>query len=308
MSKNCMFPFWERDDEEECENRCWACQCRECSCCQCRRGPTGPTGATGAQGIQGVTGATGNTGVQGPTGATGSQGIQGPIGPTGATGAQGIQGVTGATGNTGVQGPTGATGSQGIQGPIGPTGATGAQGIQGVTGATGATGATGPMGTCICPCQSRGELVVNGTMETFVNNIPTGWSTTTPSSINRVTAQGRVHTGLSAVNIEDDGVLEQNIAITGGCFYDFSFFARGEGSQVGLIATLRFTNGQGLNVLGAEITIRQQDMPTGDREYGYFRRVSVVAPNDATNARIRFEVTSSGQQSVDIDDVSLTID
>lgn len=171
---------------------------------------------------------------------------------------------------------------------------------------TGATGATGPAGCC--PCQSRGELVVNGTMETFSDDIPNGWTTSTPALVERVTAQGRVHTGLSAVNLSDGAILEQNIPISGGCYYDFSFFTRGEGSQVGIIATLRFTNNQGLNELGAEITIRQQDMPTGNREYGYFKRISSQAPVNATNASIRFEIIATGGQSVDLDDVSLTID
>lgn len=297
-----MFPFWERDEDD----MCCSCECRHCCrCCRCKgitgpTGPAGPTGPQGERGLQGVQGVTGATGIQGPVGPQGPQGEIGLPGATGATGAQGPQGIQGQIG------PTGPTGAQGIQGV---TGATGAQGIQGVTGATGATGATGPTGPAgCCPCQSRGELVVNGTMETFTDDIPNGWTTTTPALIERVTAQGRVHTGLSAVNLSDGGILEQNIPITGGCYYDFSFFTRGEGSQVGVIATLRFTNNQGLNELGAEITIRQQDMPTGNREYGYFRRVSSQAPVNATNATIRFEVISTGGQSVDLDDVSLTID
>ncbi len=297
--------FYLGDEQDECclgaKCESWECQSRKCfcQCCPCMQGPTGPQGPTGAQGIQGPAGA---------TGPTGAQGIQGPVGATGPTGVQGIQGPVGATGPTGVQGiqgpvgVTGPTGLQGIQGPVGATGPTGPQGIQGPV------GPTGPTGVCVCPCQSRGELAVNGTMESFTNNLPTGWSTTTPSAISRVTAQGRVHTGQSAVNIRDNGVLEQNIPINGGCFYDFSFFARGEGSQVGITATLSFTNAQNLNVLGVQIDIQPQDMPTGNREYGYFRKISIVAPNDATNARIRFVVDAMGQQSADIDDVSLSID
>ncbi len=297
--KNCMFPFWERDEDD----MCCSCECRHCCrCCRCRgitgpTGPAGPIGPTGPQGERGPQGVQGATGIQGPVGPQGPQGEIGLPGATGATGAQGPQGVQGQIG------PTGATGAQGIQGVTGATGATGAQGIQGVTGATGPTGPAG-----CCPCQSRGELVVNGTMETFTDDIPNGWTTTTPALINRVTAQGRVHTGLSAVNLSDGGILEQNIPITGGCYYDFSFFARGEGSQVGLIATLRFTNNQNLNELGAEITVRQQDIPNANREFGYFRRISGQAPANATNVKIRFEVISTGGQSIDIDDVSLTID
>jgi len=296
-------------------------------------GPTGPQGVQGLQGVQGNTGATGATGPQGPqgnTGATGAQGIQGPRGfpgeqgVTGATGLQGPmgeqgpQGNTGATGAQGIQGPRGfpgeqgATGATGPQGPQGNTGATGAQGIQGPRGfpgeqgATGPTGATGPAGESAC--QSRGEMVVNGGMELYTNNVPTGWTTPTPNAIQPVSAQGRVHTEMYAVNLSDGGILEQNIAIEGGCYYDFSFFARGDGAQVGLTATVYFTNPQGLDVVGTRITVQPQNLSNDNREFAYYRRITTAAPENATTAIIRFEAETTGSQSIDIDDVSFSVD
>ena len=249
----------------------------------------------------------------GPTGPTGPQGIPGPTGPTGAAGAVGPTGPTGATGATGAvgpTGPTGATGAAGAVGPTGPTGATGAAGAvgpTGPTGATGATGPTGPTGTCTCPCSSRGELAINGVMESFNENIPTGWSTTTPNAISKESQQGRVHSGNYSVNLNNGANLRQDIPITGGCYFDFSFFAHGEGTQVSVTATVTFTNPQGLSALGLAITVNGQDLLNDNREFGYYRGITTLAPANATNARIEFIVTTTGTQSLDLDDVSFSI-
>ena len=216
----------------------------------------------------------------------------------------GPQGATGATGATGVQGATGATGAAGVQGPQGATGATGAAGVQGPQGVTGATGATG---VCQCDCQFSGELVVNGGMELFTGRVPTGWIANDPDLVSQVTQQSRVHTGDSAVNLQDDAVLSQIHTITGGCHYAFSFFARGEGAQIGIVATLIFENGQGVVTEGLRITIRQEDLPNDNQEFGYYRGFSIAAPVDAVSVQIVFEVNANGSQSADIDDVSLTI-
>ncbi|MDD2628224.1 MAG: collagen-like protein, partial [Clostridia bacterium] len=106
-----------------------------------------------------------------------------PPGPPGPQGCPGPQGPTGPTGSTGPQGNTGPTGSTGPQGNTGPTGSTGPQGN---------TGPTGSTGTCEFPCVSTGELVTNGTMELFTDDIPNGWITTTPDDISEITLQGRV--------------------------------------------------------------------------------------------------------------------
>ena len=232
-------------------------------------GPTGPTGPQGIPGPDGATGPTGPQGIPGPVGATGATGATGPTGPTGATGA------TGATGPTG---PTGATGATGATGPAGPTGP------------IGPIGPTGPTGTCVCPCRSTGEMVLNGGMEQFTGSVPTNWNTNDAQRISRVTAQGRVHTGSSAVNLTNGGELWQDIRITGGCYFDFSFFARGEGAQVAIEATVTFMNAQGDSQSGLTISIHSQNLT-----------------ND-TMARVRFAVTADGGQSADLDDVSFSTD
>lgn len=143
-------------------------------------------------------------------------------------------------------------------------------------------------------------------MEAFTGNVPTGWTTTTSSAVSKVTQQGLVHSGDSAVNLKDGANLSQNIAITGGCFYEFSFFAHGEGAQVAVTATVTFTNAQGLSVEGLRITVNAQDIPNSNRDFAYYRGITIQAPNNATNARITFSVTAEGSQSLDVDDVSFS--
>ena len=305
-------------------------------CCPGPQGPKGDTGATGAQGPKGDTGAAGPFGPQGPkgdkgdkgeTGATGPKGDKGDKGDTGETGATGATGATGPKGDKGDKGDTGATGATGATGPkgdkgdkgdtgaTGATGATGPKGDKGDKGDTGATGATGPKGdtgergpegppgTCSCPCASRGELAVNGGMENFTDNVPNGW--TAVGSTARITLQGRVHSGASSVGLGDNARLTQNIAISGGCFYELSFFAHGEGAQTGVVATVRFTNPSGLNVIGAQITVNTQDLPNDNRGWGYYRVITIMAPNNAVNANIEFVADTN--VSLDLDDVSFSV-
>ena len=188
-----------------------------------------------------------------------------------------------------------------IVGPTDPTGPTGP------TGPKGDTGATGPTGTCVCSCRSIGEMVTNGGMEQFQNGVPVGWSTTDPAKVEQSTAQGRVHTGNSGVNLSDGGDLFQDIRITGGCWFDFSFFARGQGAQVSVEATVTFRNDQGLNQNGLTILVRRQDMPNDNREFAYYRNITGQAPAGATTARLRFVVSAEGGQSMDLDDVSFAV-
>lgn len=165
-----------------------------------------------------------------------------------------------------------------------------------------------PCPPCPCPttCQQSGELVQNGGMEAFTGTVPTKWTSTTPTLISPVTQQGRVHSGNSSVNLKDTAVLTQTIStISPGCFYEFSFFAHGEGAQVAFTATINFITSSG-DVLGGSITVRQQDVPNSNRDFGYYRIITTIAaPNNAIGARIDFTVTAGqGQQSLDIDDVS----
>lgn len=188
-----------------------------------------------------------------------------------------------------------------------PTGATGATGPTGPTGSTGATGGTGATGQCDCNCVSNGELVINGGMEDIIDDQPTDWIFTNPDGITSNDSQGRVHSGNYSVNIEDESVIEQTIEVTeGGCYYRLSFFARGEGSQVGLTASVIFETATG-DVDGGSITIRQQDITNSNRDFAFYQFITEQSPANTTAITIRFEVTANGGQSLDLDDVSLTI-
>ena len=175
------------------------------------------------------------------------------------------------------------------------------------TGPTGATGPTGPTGRCECNCQSKGQLITNGGMEDIGNNQPTDWTFTNPDGIISIDSQGRVHSGNWAVNIQNDSVIEQTIPITGcGCFYMLSFFARGEGSQVGFTAELIFETSTG-QVSGGTITVRQQDIVNANRNFAYYQLISTEAPCNATAITVKVSVNAQGNQSLDLDDVSLIV-
>ena len=183
----------------------------------------------------------------------------------------------------------------------------GFDGVTGPTGPTGATGATGPTGTCECNCKSTGQLVTNGGMETVVNGKPANWSYTNPNGINSVDVEGRVHTGSWAVNITDNSAIEQTIPVSdGGCYYILSFSARGEGSQVGLTASITFETSTG-SVNGGTLTIREQDLTNANRVFGFYQLVTSEAPENTIGITIKFLVNADGNQSLDLDDVSLLI-
>ena len=223
------------------------------------------------------------------------------IGPTGPTG------TTGATGATGATGPTGATGTAGATGPTGPTGATGPTGPTGATGATGATGPTGPTGTCTCSCRSRGELVLNGGMEAFTDTVPTSWTANNKNLVSQVGQQGRVHSGNLAANLVNGAVLYQDIAVDAGCYHRFSFFARGEGSKVSVTAKVIYLNAQDQPTQGLLIQVRQQDMTNSNRDFAYYQGITIAAPAGTVKARIEFDVSTDGGQSMDLDDVSFSL-
>ena len=315
---------------------CDACCKPACSCCPTVVGPTGPTGptgpigptgpgvgATGPTGPMGPTGATGAAGSNGqmgptgPTGAPGSNGQMGPTGPTGATGAAGFAGATGPTGATGATGATGpagiagATGATGATGPTGPTGATGATGPAGIAGATGATGATGPTGptgaTGATGTVLPGELVTNGTMEQFTNTVPTGWTMNNDALAGQATGAGQVHSGLSAVQLASGAQMRQTQAAAPGSYYRLSFYAQGVGDQPAVTGRIIFTDAAGGESNAADVSVRSQDMVKTAPNFGYYQVISTVVPENVTTVTVYLEATGGADDSVILDDVSLTV-
>lgn len=305
---------------------CDACCKPACSCCPTVVGPTGPTGPTGPMGPTGATGAAGSNGQMGPTGPTGapgSNGQMGPTGPTGATGAAGFAGATGPTGATGatgatgpagtagVTGPTGATGAIGATGPAGTAGATGATGAAGPTGPTGATGATGPTGptgaTGATGTVLPGELVTNGTMEQFTNTVPTGWTVNNEALAGQATAAGQVHSGLSAVQLASGAQMRQTLAAAPGSYYRLSFYAQGVGNQPAVTGRIIFTDAAGGESNAADVSVRSQDMVKTAPNFGYYQVISTVVPENVTTVTVYLEATGGTDDSVILDDVSLTV-
>lgn len=285
---------------------CDACCKPACSCCPTVVGPTGPTGPTGPIGPTGPgVGATGPTGPMGPTGATGAAGSNGQMGPTGPTGAPGSNGQMGPTG------PTGATGAAGFAGATGPTGATGATGPAGTAGATGATGATGPTGptgaTGAAGTVLPGELVTNGTMEQFTNTVPTGWTVNNEALAGQATAAGQVHSGLSAVQLASGAQMRQTLAAVPGSYYRLSFYAQGVGDQPAVTGRIIFTDAAGGESNAADVSVRSQDMVKTAPNFGYYQVISTVVPENVTTVTVYLEATGGTDDSVILDDVSLTV-
>ena len=288
---------------------CDACCKPACSCCPTIVGPTGPTGPTGPIGPTGPgVGATGPTGPMGPTGATGAAGSNGQMGPTGPTGAPGSNGQMGPTGPTGA---TGAAGFAGATGPTGATGATGATGPAGTAGATGATGATGPAGptgaTGAAGTVLPGELVTNGTMEQFTNTVPTGWTVNNEALAGQATGAGQVHSGLSAVQLASGAQMRQTHAAAPGSYYRLSFYAQGVGDQPAVTGRIIFTDAAGGESNAADVSVRSQDMVKTAPNFGYYQVISTVVPENVTTVTVYLEATGGTDDSVILDDVSLTV-
>jgi hypothetical protein len=140
-------------------------------------------------------------------------------------------------------------------------------------------------------------------MELFTGDTPTDWTTTTPSLVAKDNATGRVHTGEASVAMRDGADLSQIVPVHEGCFYELSFFAHGNGAQVGLTATVTFIAGG----LGLTISIRQQDLPNSARNFGFYKGITLLAPAGATMAEIKFAVTAAGNQFLNLDDVSFAV-
>ena len=241
-------------------------------------------------------------GIPGPMGPTGPQGVQGPTGPQGIPGPDGAAGITGPTGPQGIAGPAGATGATGATGPTGPQGIAGPAGATGATGPTGPTGATGATGTVL-----PGELVTNGTMEQFTNTVPTGWTMNNDALAGQATGAGQVHSGLSAVQLASGAQMRQTQAAAPGSYYRLSFYAQGVGDQPAVTGRIIFTDAAGGESTAAEVSVRSQDMVKTAPNFGYYQVISTVVPENVTTVTVYLEATGGTDDSVILDDVSLTV-
>lgn len=151
-------------------------------------------------------------------------------------------------------------------------------------------------------------MAVNGGMEAFdTDGVPTGWNINDDALSEPDDDQGNVHSGNFSARLFDGAILWQDIDIEGGCFFELSFFARGNGAQVQLEACVIFSNDDSLQPEETCIRIRSQDIPTDNRSFAYYRFITAQAPSNATTARIAFRVTANGQQSLNLDDVSFSV-
>lgn len=269
------------------ENKCHIpkCCCKNCCCPSAIIGPPGEKGATGAPGEKGSTGAPGE---KGATGTADTITVRNTI-----------------TGNPDTKASvTDVTGSPNhVLDFVIPRGATGAPGEKGATGAPGekgATGATGPPGRCCC----RGEMLRNGSMESFDKTVPIQWYTAAPSLISRTTDDGEVHTGDSAVKLKNGAVLTQRIALTDGGCHILSFFALASGTRTGVTAKLDFLDGKGNRIAGTVVRAAPKKLPAKPHHFGMYQGVG-VAPETAVFAEVCFTAETGADEYLILDDISL---
>ena len=273
-------------------------------------GPQGPKGEQGEEGPQGPKGEKGETGPQGPKGEKGETGLQGPKGEQGEEGPQGPKGEKGETGpqgpkgEKGEEGPQGPKGEKGETGPQGPKGEKGEEGPQGPKGEVGPQGEQGADGVCAC---SGGELLKNGGMEEFSKTVPVGWNMNDADLSDAEERQGRVHSGYSAVALKNGAVLTQTVHVTGGCFYELSFFAKGACAGVQLEATVTFLDASDTAETALRILVREQELPNCCSCYAYYRGLTTKAPENAKQARITFKIEAEECSSALLDDISFAV-
>lgn len=185
-----------------------------------------------------------------------------------------------------------------MQGPPGPRGPMGFRGLTGERGPVGPRGPEGPAG----PSAQSGELLRNGGMESFVGDVPQGWESAVPGTVRQQTADGRVHSGLSAVSLSNGAILGQTIRrLIPQRYYTLSFFAQGSAA---FTASVLFTNSNLGENTAAFISVRQADVPSSG--FGFYRIVTVTAPANTVAAQVFFEIAAGGGGLLTVDDVSFT--
>ena len=152
-----------------------------------------------------------------------------------------------------------------------------------------------------------GELVTNGTMEQFTDTVPTGWTVNNDALAGQATAAGQVHSGLSAVQLASGAQMRQTLAAAPGSYYRLSFYAQGVGDQPAVIGRIIFTDAAGGESIAADVSVRSQDMVKTAPNFGYYQVISTVVPENVTSVTVYLETTGGTDDSVILDDVSLTV-
>lgn len=67
-----------------------------------------------------------------------------------------------------------------------------------------------------------------------------------------------------------------------------SFFDKGEGSQVGMTATVTFQTPNG-PVSGGTITVREQDIVNNNKIFAHYKLVTTTSPIDTTGITIKMQ-------------------
>lgn len=154
--------------------------------------------------------------------------------------------------------------------------------------------------------QSRGELLTNPGFESFtVADIPDGWTIT--GTVERQTNTGQVHSGTSSLRLSGGSTVAQTVDVSDNSrrYYEFSFFANANGTGGPLTATVTFLPSC---QTGLTIAIRSLDLPTGNGDFTYYRGITSQAPAGTNQVQVRFTYGTPGNDIVNIDDVSLSVD
>ena len=144
-------------------------------------------------------------------------------------------------------------------------------------------------------------------MERFTNTMPTGWKVNNGTLFGQSTGAGQVHSGVSAVRLAPGAQMRQTHAATVGSYYRLSFYAQGVGDQPAVIGNIIFTDAAGGEANAAEVAVRAEDMVKTEPNFGYYQMISTVVPDNVTKVAAYLAATGNADDSVIIDDVSLTV-
>lgn len=101
--------------------------------------------------------------------------------------------------------------------------------------------------------------------------------------------------------------MSQTHAAAPGSYYRLSFYAQGVGDQPAVTGRIIFIDAAGGESNAADVTVRSQDMVKTAANFGYYQVISTVVPENVTTVTVYLEATGGTDDSVILDDVSLTV-